>query len=34
MRATAGRFADAFERGEIDTILAMLAKGATFEVPP
>src|SRR5215213_3704718 len=34
LRVTAGRFADAFERGEIDTILAMLAEDATFTMPP
>jgi hypothetical protein len=34
LRVTAGRFADAFERGEIDTILAMLAEDATFAMPP
>jgi RNA polymerase sigma-70 factor (ECF subfamily) len=34
LRETAGRFADAFERGEVDTILAMLADDATFAMPP
>ena len=34
LRVTAGRFADAFERGEIETIMAMLAEDATFAMPP
>jgi RNA polymerase sigma-70 factor (ECF subfamily) len=34
LRETAERFADAFERGEIETVLAMLAEDATFEMPP
>lgn len=28
------RFIDAFERGEVDAILALLAEDATFEMPP
>jgi RNA polymerase sigma-70 factor, ECF subfamily len=28
------RFADAFERGEVDAILALLADDATFSMPP
>ena len=28
------RFIDAFEHGDVDAILAMLAKDATFEMPP
>jgi RNA polymerase sigma-70 factor (ECF subfamily) len=34
LRETAERFADAFERGEIEKVLAMLAEDATFEMPP
>jgi RNA polymerase sigma-70 factor, ECF subfamily len=34
LKETVERFADAFERGEIDTILAMLADDATFAMPP
>jgi RNA polymerase sigma-70 factor (ECF subfamily) len=34
LREMVERFADAFERGEIDTILAMLAEDATFAMPP
>ncbi len=29
-----GRFADAFERGEVDAILAILSEDATFGMPP
>ena len=29
-----GRFADSFERGDVDGVLAMLAEGATFSMPP
>jgi hypothetical protein len=34
LRQTAERFAVAFERGEIQTVLAMLAVDVTFEMPP
>jgi RNA polymerase sigma-70 factor, ECF subfamily len=34
LRDMAERFADAFERGDIDAILAMLTEDATFEMPP
>ena len=34
LREIVGRFADAFERGEIGAILAMLAEDATFAMPP
>jgi RNA polymerase sigma-70 factor, ECF subfamily len=34
LREIATRLADAFERGQIATILAMLAEDATFEMPP
>jgi RNA polymerase sigma-70 factor (ECF subfamily) len=34
LREIAERFADAFERGDIQTVLAMLAVDATFEMPP
>jgi RNA polymerase sigma-70 factor (ECF subfamily) len=34
LREIVERFADAFERGEIDAILAMLAEDATFGMPP
>jgi RNA polymerase sigma-70 factor, ECF subfamily len=34
LREMAERFADAFERGDIDAILAMLTEDATFEMPP
>jgi RNA polymerase sigma-70 factor, ECF subfamily len=34
LRELAERFADAFERGDIDAILAMLARDATFAMPP
>jgi len=34
LRETVERFADAFERGEVDEILAMLAEDATFAMPP
>ncbi len=34
LRELAQRLADAFERGEIETILAMLAEDATFQMPP
>jgi RNA polymerase sigma-70 factor (ECF subfamily) len=34
LREIAERFADAFERGEIDAILAMLTEDATFGMPP
>lgn len=34
LRQTAERFAVAFERGEILTVLAMLAVDVTFEMPP
>ena len=34
LRETARRLTDAFERGQIATILAMLAEDATFEMPP
>jgi RNA polymerase sigma-70 factor, ECF subfamily len=34
LREIVKRFADAFERGEIDAILAMLADDATFGMPP
>jgi RNA polymerase sigma-70 factor, ECF subfamily len=34
LREIVERFADAFERGEIDAILAMLADDATFAMPP
>jgi RNA polymerase sigma-70 factor, ECF subfamily len=34
LRVIVERFADAFERGEIGAILAMLAEDATFAMPP
>ena len=34
LREIVERFADAFEHGEIDAILAMLAEDATFAMPP
>jgi RNA polymerase sigma-70 factor (ECF subfamily) len=34
LREIAERFADAFERGEIDAILATLSEDATFTMPP
>ena len=34
VRSLVTRFIDAFEEGEIDTILAMLAEDATFAMPP
>jgi len=34
LREIVERFADAFERGEVDAILAMLAEDATFAMPP
>jgi RNA polymerase sigma-70 factor, ECF subfamily len=34
LREIVERFADAFERGEIDKILGMLAEDATFAMPP
>jgi RNA polymerase sigma-70 factor, ECF subfamily len=34
LREIAERFADAFERGDIQTVLAMLAVDAIFEMPP
>jgi RNA polymerase sigma-70 factor, ECF subfamily len=34
LREIVERFADAFERGEIETILAMLTEDATFAMPP
>ena len=34
LRDIVERFADAFERGEIDAILAMLTEDATFAMPP
>jgi RNA polymerase sigma-70 factor (ECF subfamily) len=34
LRETARRLADAFERGQVATILAMLAEDVTFEMPP
>lgn len=34
LRAVVEGFADAFERGDIDAILAMLADDATFSMPP
>ena len=34
VRAIVERFADAFERGEVDAILAMLTEDATFGMPP
>jgi RNA polymerase sigma-70 factor, ECF subfamily len=34
IRALVERFIDAFERGEVDAILALLAEDATFAMPP
>jgi RNA polymerase sigma-70 factor, ECF subfamily len=34
LRDLVERFVDAFERGEIDAILALVAEDATFEMPP
>ena len=34
LRKIVERFADAFERGEVDAILALLADDATFSMPP
>jgi RNA polymerase sigma-70 factor (ECF subfamily) len=34
LREIAERFADAFERGDIDAILAMLTEDASFSMPP
>jgi RNA polymerase sigma-70 factor (ECF subfamily) len=34
LRALVERFTDAFERGEVDAILAMLAEDVTFAMPP
>jgi RNA polymerase sigma-70 factor (ECF subfamily) len=34
LREIAERFADSFERGDVEAILAMLADDATFEMPP
>ena len=34
LRDLAERFADSFERGDIEAILAMLVEDATFEMPP
>ena len=34
LRETVERFADAFERGDVDELLAMLAEDATFAMPP
>ena len=34
MRRLVERFSDAFERGDVDTILSMLAEDATFAMPP
>jgi RNA polymerase sigma-70 factor (ECF subfamily) len=34
LRDVVERFADAFERGEVDAILAMLTEDATFAMPP
>jgi RNA polymerase sigma-70 factor, ECF subfamily len=34
LRETVGRFADSFERGDVEAILAMLADDATFTMPP
>jgi RNA polymerase sigma-70 factor, ECF subfamily len=34
LRAIGERFADAFERGEVDAILELLAEDATFSMPP
>jgi RNA polymerase sigma-70 factor, ECF subfamily len=34
LRELVERFADAFERGDVDAILAMLAEDATFAMPP
>jgi RNA polymerase sigma-70 factor (ECF subfamily) len=34
LRELVGRFADSFERGDVDAILAMLAEDATFAMPP
>jgi RNA polymerase sigma-70 factor (ECF subfamily) len=34
VRQVAGRFLDAFDRGDVDAILAMLAEDAAFEMPP
>ena len=34
VRTLVERFSDAFERGDVDTILSMLAEDATFAMPP
>jgi RNA polymerase sigma-70 factor (ECF subfamily) len=34
LREVVERFADAFERGEVDAIVALLAEDATFSMPP
>jgi RNA polymerase sigma-70 factor (ECF subfamily) len=34
LREIVERFADAFEQGDVDAILAMLAEDATFAMPP
>jgi RNA polymerase sigma-70 factor (ECF subfamily) len=34
VRRLVERFSDAFERGDVDTLLAMLAEDATFAMPP
>jgi RNA polymerase sigma-70 factor, ECF subfamily len=34
LRALVERFADSFERGDVDAILAMLTEDATFAMPP
>jgi RNA polymerase sigma-70 factor, ECF subfamily len=34
VREIVGQFVDAFERGDVDAIVALLAEDATFEMPP
>ncbi len=34
LREIVERFADSFEHGEVDAILAMLTEDATFSMPP